>query len=373
MAKTGGPRLRGMLRDIHLWIGLCLFLVLAPLGLSGSLLVWDEPLDRAIHPERYRVTAGALAPSAYVVSAQRAFNGRAIPAQVRMPAGPGEPVIVTGFVPGRARPGERPPSLTAWIDPGAARTLDVGDPRGELRGVVHRLHGALLAPQYGRTIVGWLGVAMLVSCVSGLVVWWPRNNAFVRALAWRRSPSTLSNLHHAAGFWICVPLAVLSLTGAWIAFPEATRALTSAFQNRPAGPPDDRRREVQAPAAPLGDPRLSVDQAVAAAVQASGGGARLVSVTLPTRGGRPAWRVQLRPAAGPAATVRVDDATGQARLQPQDGGDPVARFMRRLHEGSDFGPVWRVIVTLAGVAPTVLGVSGVLLWLDRRRARSRAS
>ena len=46
MAKAGGIRLRGILRTVHLWIGLTLFVVLAPLGLSGSLLVWDDGLDK---------------------------------------------------------------------------------------------------------------------------------------------------------------------------------------------------------------------------------------------------------------------------------------------------------------------------------------
>lgn len=380
MARTGGLRLRGVLRDVHLWIGLCLFLVLAPLGLTGSLLVWDDALDRALHPQRYAVTAGELPPSAYVAAAGRAFEGRATPAQVRMPSGPGQPVVVTGFVAGKARPGERPPSLTAWIDPGAGRALGVGDPRRELRGVIHRLHGNLLLPQDGRTIVGWLGVAMLVSCVSGLVVWWPRNNAFVRALAWRRSPSTLSNLHHSVGFWICVPLAVLSLTGAWIAFPEAMRAVTAPLRahgpgsaaERPGGGP----REGFPAAAPLPDPELTIDEAASTALQAAGGGGRLTTITLPTSAGRPAWRVQVQPlAGGPPVSVRVDDASGRARVQAGEaagpaGGDPVARLMRRVHEGSDLGLAWRVVITLAGLAPTVLGVSGALLWLTRRRVRA---
>jgi hypothetical protein len=45
--------------------------------------------------------------------------------------------------------------------------------------------------------------------------------------------------------------------------------------------------------------------------------------------------------------------------------------MRQVHDGADMGLVWRWIITIAGVAPTVLGVTGVVMWL-RRRARRRA-
>jgi uncharacterized iron-regulated membrane protein len=69
----------------------------------------------------------------------------------------------------------------------------------------------------------------------------------------------------------------------------------------------------------------------------------------------------------------VDDATGKARVQQgpatdgPGGGDPIAGFMRRLHDGSGFGPVWRTIVALAGLAPAVLGLTGAVVWLTRRK------
>ena len=66
-----------------------------------------------------------------------------------------------------------------------------------------------------------------------------------------------------------------------------------------------------------------------------------------------------------------------ARLQPgapQDGpggGDPIAHAVRRIHDGSGYGPIWRSIVALAGLAPTILGLSGVVIWLKRERTATR--
>ena len=40
-------------------------------------------------------------------------------------------------------------------------------------GVIVRLHGNLLMGRAGRVYVGWLGLAMLVLGISGLILWWP--------------------------------------------------------------------------------------------------------------------------------------------------------------------------------------------------------
>ncbi|MGZ3398863.1 MAG: PepSY-associated TM helix domain-containing protein [Caulobacteraceae bacterium] len=251
--------------------------------------------------------------------------------------------------------------MTAWLDPRTGRLLDVGAPRQELRGFIHQLHGNLFMAQPGRKLVGWLGLFMLVSCVSGLVIWWPKG-AFLKGLAWRRSPTAWSNLHHLVGFWICAPLALLSFTGAAIAFPEVVRLVSGA----PA-PAQGLRDGGDAVVA---EPRLSVDAAVTAALAAAGPG-RVQQVALPASGQRPAWRVQLRGDRG-AMQVRVDDQTGEAEARPAPppgpgGGDPLMRLMRQVHDGDDTSPLWRVIIAAAGLAPGLLGVTGTVLWFRRRR------
>src|ERR1700761_7883132 len=266
-------RLRALARTIHLWIGVTLFIILAPLGLTGSYLVYDDQFDALMHPARHAASGpAALTPGAYVDSARQAFGERAQPTQLRLPQGPnGGPVTVQGG------------QLTAWLDPATGKVLDVGAPRQELRGFIHQLHGNLFMAQPGRKVVGWFGLFMLVSCITGLVIWWPRG-AFAQGFRWRRSPMVWSNLHHMVGFWICVPLALLSFTGAAIAFPEVVRMVSSA----PAPAQGQRAGD-----AALAEPRLTVDAAVAAALAAAGPG-KVQQVALPAPGRRPAWRIQVR-------------------------------------------------------------------------------
>jgi len=377
MTATPAERLRRLWLDVHLWIGAGLLVALVPLSLSGAILVWHDPLDRALHPARFAVSGPqADRPlSAYAHAADAAFAGRAALTQIRLPQDPGDPVVATGRLQGPPGPGGRPRSLTVWIDPPTARVLDAADTSQSFIQVMHRLHGSLLIPQVGRKVVGWLGWAMFVSCATGLWLWWPRNGAVLRALRWRRGPSKLFNLHHMVGFWICLPLAVLSLTGVYISFPQTARALFGVAEpQRPgspggAGPGGGPSRF----APPIPKPALSIDEAAAAALAADPGG-RIASVSTPTRGKAPAWRVQLaRPGAEAPATVQVADATAEAKpaRRGEGGPDPLSRWMRRVHDGDHMGLLWQAIIFLGGIAPAVLGVSGLVMWL-RRRARRRA-
>ena len=40
--------------------------------------------------------------------------------------------------------------------------------------------------------------------------------------------------------------------------------------------------------------------------------------------------------------------------------------MRRIHDGTDMGALWQVIIFLGGVIPALLGVTGVIMWWRAR-------
>lgn len=370
MTRSLLGRLRRLWLDVHLWIGVGLLVALIPLGLSGSLLVWHDALDHALHADRYEAAGPAAhPPSAYVNAARAAFGDRATVATLRMPHEPGDPVTVVGRMMNEPPVNGRPRELTAWIDPASGTVLDVADIRQSFTSVMHRLHGSLLIPGQGtgRKVVGWLGWAMTASCLTGLWLWWPRNGKVLKGMRWRRSPSFLNNLHHMFGFWIMVPLLVVSLTGVYISFPETSRALFGVAEPkgaprgpRPAGPP------------PLAAPRLGPDEAVSAALIRKPGH-QLAVLQAPTQGKAPEWRVELAPQGeGKPVNLIVSDATGEVtagRSEPRRQRDPLSRLMRQIHDGADTPFIWQVFVFLTGLAPLLLGVSGTVMWLRRRKRR----
>lgn len=351
---------RRILREVHLWIGLGVGLVIVPIGISGALLIFSASLDRLIDPSLYAVSGPEVGQDAqtYLAHAAKAVPG-AQATRLRLPPSEGGPVTVMvrgGAAEGQAR--QRASMQVVFLDPPTGQVLGVRDFRGSIVGLLHSFHANLLIPDFsGRQIVGWGGVGLLTLALSGIWLWWPRNAGFLRGFRWRRGPTLSINLHHTAGIWISLPLAVVALTGVSLSFSPQTRALIGMFttiQPRPAQG-----------GAPMGQPEHSAAAIVAMALEA-GKGMRLTSLSLPTEQAK-VWSVQMIDDDGAMRTIIVDDRTAAVNvLPPPAPGDAFATFLRQLHEGDHHGPLWQTLVFFCGILPAVFFVTGLLMWLRRR-------
>ena len=349
MASPALNRLRKLWFNVHMWIGVALFVILVPLSVSGVILAWRPEIDRVSHPERYQVSGGdpVLGPSAYLSAASHALGPAFKPDRITYPARPGSPVLVYS-----ASRGGR---VGAWLDPPTGRVLALGPVSDPLVGVMHDIHEELLVPGVGRQAVGVFGVFMLIQAMTGLWLWWPRARGFLSGLSWRRSPFLDARLHYFTGFWVSVPLVVLAASGIVLAFPSG------------GGPPPrgDRHDAARSPSPHIG---ITADQALVQA-QTLSAGARLVSISAPNPG-TPAWRFQFMAADAPIA-VKVEDCEGgQPELSKGRRTDALSKWSGRLHAGDDFGLVWRIICTIAGLAPVLFAITGVMQWLRGRRGRA---
>ncbi|WP_353203899.1 PepSY-associated TM helix domain-containing protein [Sphingomonas sp.] len=349
MTKIG---LRNTWFQVHKWLGLILAILIIPLSVTGAALVWDEALDQALNPVRY-ATSGVqeIAPARYVAAARAVLAPDERIVSLTLPDADGGPVVITASKPGTRQALQGPPArTTVWLDPPSARVLDYGNSGTGLIRTMHMLHGTMLIPGIGRQIVGWIGVAMLLSSVSGLWLWWPTVGRWARGLRWKRHRNTDTNLHHLLGFWIALPLFVLSLTGVWISFPKFFGGGPNTMGIRPNAP-----RPV-----PLEQPKLSVDAVVAAAEAAKLPGA-VGKVEWPTDR-KPVWKVSFN---GTQTSVGVAEATGLARVDPARPED-TARLMRRIHDGTGMGLGWQIVIFLGGLLPAILAVTGIIMWWRAR-------
>jgi uncharacterized iron-regulated membrane protein len=359
--------------QVHKWIGLALAILIIPLCLTGSALVWKDATDRIVNPARYATSGAAVLPvDRYVGAARAVLASDERISGIEFPENDG-PVIVSALQPQPQGARGRPVRTMVYLDPPTARVLDVAASNTGVLRVMHILHGSLMVPGVGRTIVGWIGVAMMVSAFTGLWLWWPTVGRWTRGLRWRRHRNLDTNLHHLAGFWIALPLFVLSLTGAWISFPDFFGALSGAPERGEHGPP---RRGG-------GEPLVATRQSAAevagiARAQASG---NVREIDWPS-GDDARWSVTID-GAGSARQVAIADANGavtKVSTPRAHGGSGIAGLMRRIHDGQGMGPVWQAIVFLGGLLPAMLGVTGVIMWsrargwraaTEARRRRSR--
>jgi len=269
--------------------------------------------------------------------------------------------MTAGAPAGTMGPGGRPRVLAVYMDPPTATVLGTADPRASFVGWAHSLHADLLMPAFnGRQIVGWMGLGLFVLCATGLYLWWPRGGSFLRGLRWSRSPAVSANLHHRIGFWIVLPLCIIAFTGFIQGFPQQSRAVTAALM--PMAP--------QPPRGGAGNstvtPNLSLQRVLDLAA-AEAPGFRPTMLAVPQETGK-LWRVMAENETGDRKTLLIDDAKETVSTPPEPlQGDSVLGFLRRLHEGNHHGPVWETIVFLTALTPPVFFVTGVLMWLRRRK------
>lgn len=358
MAHPTLIELRGFWLQVHKWIGLLLAVLIIPVSVTGAALVWHDGLESLLNPERGVSAPASLPPGAYVEAARRELAPGERIHSLTLPEGEGA-VLVSAARP--LREGERRPVRNnLWLDPRSAAVVDEAASDQGLVRVLHMLHGSLMVPGVGRQIVGWIGVFMLISCLTGLWLWWPVAGSVRRGFRWRRQPSLNANLHHQLGFWVMVPLAMLSFTGVWISFPQAFGRFEASAPKAPAAPAP--------PAQPVEQPRLSLQEALIAARSAAPDAA-VRTIAWPTDQ-RPEWTVTF--AGGSVAQeVKVADADAKATASPPPPPETTARLMRRLHDGTGMGLGWQIVIFLGGLIPAALAVTGILMWWRSRQWRRR--
>jgi uncharacterized iron-regulated membrane protein len=340
------------------------------IGITGTLLVYENEVDAKINPQRYAVSGSEAArPYAeYIDNAAQALEGKARPALVRLPQEAGAPVIVI------ARAPEGRGFFRVYLDPPTARVLEVSTSGGFI-GWVRQLHEYLLLREYsGREIVGAVGFGMLISSLTGLYLWWPARRRFREALGFRKGLAPTRNLHYFFGFYGSLILAMLSFTGIFLAYPEGARNAVAAVA---AVSPSARN---VATAAEARGKRIDPDSALRVAREAYPD-ALVVGIGLPA-GARGVYRIGMNDPrdravqAGGNTVVFIDPvaATVLRRIDAttRTGGDAFLSLQRVLHSGAVLGPVGRAAIAFVGLLPALFVVTGTIMWLRQRRVRSRA-
>lgn len=344
-----------MLKRIHGWLALSLFVPVLLVGLSGAALVFRDELlplltPAIVVPER----AGNTPRYERVLAAARA-------------AAPGaEAVDLLAQRPGRA--------VEVWVQQGGAlRTLFVDAGTGRIvadsdrdflpLAMLYRLHKTLLLREAGETLAGLAGLALLLLSLSGFVLWL-RNPAIPLRIRWRVGTLALSlDLHRTTGAVFAAILSVNAFTGAAMTFDGLSSRAVNAIAGAPAGTP---------PAAGAPGPIRELDLLLRAA-QAAVPGGELARVTV--REGK-GWVIARYRLPGEQVTfgmnrVHVESSTGQVlRVSLRQGlapGNGMFEWLYPLHTGRLVGVGYRAVLVVAGAAPVLLLATGFVLWRRRRR------
>lgn len=383
--------LRRFLGLIHLWSGLILCLPLVLIGLTGSILVFQEEIEALTSRIVQASTSGEIQPvGAMIAAAEQAAASSAMSGSkataIALPQAPGDPAVIrmsaprSGGASGGGPAGGPGGGGQILLDPVTLSVLDIRRPGGGFMMTLHRLHANLLiGGRDGRTVVGWLGVVMLLLGASGIIIWWPRNGRWREAFTvkWRARPLRFNrDLHGAVGIWGLVVFMVVSFSGVYLAFPQTiTAGIGSIFPAR-----DLRSQDAQLKAVPIADQTpIGIDQVIALAHQ-SQPSAVLRNIVLPTRKDQPYRLVMAQPDqtdGAPLTTLYIDPWSQRilADRNPADYslGESILAWQRPLHEGAGLGWIWRILVFCSGLLPLLFSITGITMWLLKRRNRKDAA
>ncbi|MCW3481372.1 PepSY domain-containing protein [Neisseriaceae bacterium JH1-16] len=172
---------------LHRQLGLYLTAVMLLLGLSGSLLLFRAELET---PPASVSVAHLQAQPAYQAALDSALR-HAHSANLSLRFGEaGEPVEASARDHGH--------EWVLWLDlaDGTLLREQVADSGRGLFPWLAELHHKLFTSDTGTNVVGWLGVGLLLTVLSGLLLWWPKQfkkalrlHPDTGSLAWYRQPA----------------------------------------------------------------------------------------------------------------------------------------------------------------------------------------
>lgn len=344
--------MKAALRWLHRWLGLTLGLAMVVITLSGCWLIYE----REIASPGYRLDtqaeslplqtlldkAAPMLPSGDILLRMSNKNDRAY--QVW-----GGPEYSTHIV----------------IDQYSGRIIEVRPSDYWPSGWMFEMHSELLNGKPGEKVTGWLAVGFLALTIMGLVLWLPRTWKTLWQMRFGRSLFlTHHDLHAQAGILAVPALLVALITGITLCFS----APTTDFLNRMFDKSTPKIPKVLA-----GDARLPLDRLVAIANQNMPGG-RVSIIAIPGAVDKPVLvrkRMPDDPHTNGLNFIYLDPYTGQIvkniPIAKADAGRQWFNWAYPLHTGEVLGGWHTWLLFASGLVPAILMVTGLTMYLLRRK------
>lgn len=390
--------MRGALVVLHRWCGLFIagFLIVA--GLTGAVIAWNHELDEWANPGLFKAASGAteaaLAPLELAARAEAA-DRRLRVSFVPLALEPGHTAMLG--VAARIDPATGAPYALGFnqlaMDPatgavqGRRQWGDLALSRENLLPFLYKLHYTMHIPKgwgidFGVWLMGVVSAVWIVDCFVALWISFPSARSWRKSLSFRLRQGGAKlhfDIHRSGGVWVWGLLLMLAVTSVSLNLAtQVMRPLVSALS--PLAPSPFQLRQGSR-ARELADPRLDRAQAIAAAE---------------AEGRRRGW-------SAPAGSIfyaqrfgiygvafftpendRDDDGIGNEVLYldadtgavigdkvPGQGsvGDVFMQLQLPLHSGRILGTPGRVLMSFMGVFVAALSVTGLVIWVRKRRAR----
>jgi uncharacterized iron-regulated membrane protein len=372
-------RLRKIINNLHLWLGLGSGLILFLVCLSGTVYTFRSEIERWLEPEKYyssdQSSGKRISADSIVSMVENNTGGKITSLMI-----PGDPSMnwQAAVKKGSSTPDKAGRPKTYFINPFTAEIAgEQGGGTSEFFTKVMQMHRWLMMEDSGgRIIVGSATLIFVFMILSGLVLWFPaqlRNLKRVLTVKtsgnWKRINH---DLHNTIGFYSFLLLLVISLTGLCWSFEWYKEGLSNVlgaavFKGKNEKPPESK--------ASSGVVSFEGVLSGTGAIFPYTGNSRL---TIPET---PATAVTVtKSATGFFALAGADKAqfdayTGAAikieRFSDKPLNVKIADSIKLIHTGEIFGTFSKILYFIVCLMATSLPVTGTFIWLNKMKKKQK--
>jgi uncharacterized iron-regulated membrane protein len=345
--------------NVHLSIAALAGAFFVVLGITGSILAFEQPLDHVLNANLSYISPSPrnLPVSQILRSVQTSFPSDGIAAITFA----GSPNLAWQVA---------LPSGIAYVNPHTGQVLGLRSRGQTFLGFARRLHVSLASGNIGRSAIRWSNLATLLLLISGLGLWW--RDGRIRLHSFDGTRRFWSELHKAIGVVFFALLLIASGTGALISFEgpvsQALRAFKGSDQIMPS--------RLLLPQPRRGTTYTEPDRALTVA-QA------LLQKDAPSRMQMPAYGGTYRISmiehhfmrSDIERVVTIDPYSGKVLFVSSDADLSFAQRLfatnEAVHTGGAFGVMGRALMALAGIMVLPQAVSGFMMWWKRFTIKAR--
>ncbi|MDP9078783.1 MAG: PepSY domain-containing protein [Bacteroidota bacterium] len=355
-----------LIRQLHLILGLVSGLVVVIVGITGSLYVFEQEGRELFQHDFYHVhhVGNIRLPFSQLADTVKKHYPKEKITSIRFKEDKDAAIIFYS---------KKDKAIS--VDPYSAKIIAINNLDHDFFEIDQDLHKYLLLGNVGSVIIKCNVLIFFAMCISGLVLWWPKQRRFFKravTINFRTKNRKLLNweLHSVLGFYALIVLLIISLTGIFFVYDSAKS--TVAFLTGQSVPKKEKKVKSKKPS---GDKHYSLDAAYNY-LASSNPGAKETIITPPADSLAPI-RVLMR---YPSAIVRQQNSayfnqyTGKVLkkdlYENYTAYDKVAQSNRNIHIGNfGLGIGGKIIWFLSGLVAASLPITGFMVWLAKRRKK----
>lgn len=378
-------KVRKILNRVHLYSGLVTAIALIVISLTGSVIAFDQELDRLINPNLLTVDQekGSVSIAKVIENAKSIYPERAL-AYIYPPSFPGDVYVVrfksrkpnsegksccSGFNWSEVIVNPYNGNITGYRERNDYEFSKLGFMR-----FMHGLHDNLLLEDFGKNVVGISAIIWLLTSLIGVYLWWPGLKKIRMALSIKRNVGSarfVFDIHRSFGMYSLIVMVVIAFSGAYFIYPGYVRPMLSVFL--------DMEKVIRPKSKANEGVAISPDSAVNIA-KVHFPNSELRTIGLPENS-QDSYSITFRQDGevnrnrGGKTTVWIDQYSGSTLLV-RDGknlasGEVFLAWQMPLHGGSAFGMPGKLIILISGLVSTIMIVTGIMIWLRKRNKIAR--